>query len=251
MASGGQSGTVRAMTPSLLILTGAGISAESGLGTFRDTDGIWSKFDWQKLASPDGFADDPVAVHAFYNARRAGLLAARPNAAHDALATLEAAWVRSGGGFLLVTQNIDDLHDRAGSERLIHMHGELLRARCGACGDLRDCRADLSIAMVCSACGREGGLRPHVVWFGEMPLGMEEIYDRLSSVTHFAAIGTSGSVWPAAGFAEEAGRAGAVTYELSMEAGESGHNFQHVLYGPATQSVPNWCETVISEAFAA
>jgi NAD-dependent deacetylase len=239
------------MTPSLLILTGAGISAESGLGTFRDTDGIWSKFDWLKLASPEGFAEDPVAVHAFYNARRAGLLEARPNAAHDALATLEAAWVRSGGDFLLVTQNIDDLHDRAGSERLIHMHGELLRARCAACGDLSACRLDLAIDMACAACGRAGGMRPHVVWFGEMPLGMEEIYDRLSSVTHFAAIGTSGSVWPAAGFAEDAGRAGATTYELSMEAGESGHNFRHAIYGPATQSVPVWCEAVISEAFAA
>jgi len=239
------------MTPSLLILTGAGISAESGLGTFRDTDGIWSKFDWQKLASPEGFAEDPVAVHDFYNARRAGLLDARPNAAHAALATLEAAWVRSGGEFLLVTQNIDDLHGRAGSERMIHMHGELLRARCAMCGDLTDCRTDLAIDMACAACGRDGGLRPHVVWFGEMPLGMEEIYERLSSVTHFAAIGTSGSVWPTAGFAEEAGRAGAITYEISMAAGESGHNFQHAEYGPATQTVPAWCEAVIAEAFAA
>lgn len=238
-------------SPRLLILTGAGISAESGLGTFRDTDGIWSKFDWQKLASPEGFAEDPVAVHSFYNARRAGLLEAEPNAAHRALALLEAAWVRSGGEFLLVTQNIDDLHERAGSERLIHMHGELLRSRCGACGDLKPCRRDLSIASSCSACGREGGLRPHVVWFGEIPLGMDEIFGRLSSVTHFAAIGTSGSVWPAAGFAEEAARAGAVTHELSMEAGDSGHHFHHAHYGPATQTVPDWCEALITEAFAA
>lgn len=237
-------------TPRLLILTGAGISAESGLGTFRDTDGIWSKFDWQKLASPEGFAEDPVAVHAFYNARRAGLLDAAPNAAHTALALLEAAWVRSGGEFLLVTQNIDDLHERAGSERLIHMHGELLRSRCGACGDLRALRSDLSIAMSCSACGRDGRLRPHVVWFGEMPLGMDEIFERLSAVTHFAAIGTSGSVWPAAGFAAEAARAGAATWELSMEAGESGHDFQHAVYGPATQTVPDWCDRIIVQAFS-
>ena len=239
------------MTPSLLILTGAGISAESGLGTFRDTDGIWSQFDWQKLATPEGFAEDPVMVHAFYNARRKGLLDAQPNAAHTALATLEAAWVRSGGEFLLVTQNIDDLHERAGSERLIHMHGELLRARCAACGDLTACTADLSIAMSCQACGREGRLRPHVVWFGEMPIGMEEIFERLSRTTHFAAIGTSGAVWPAAGFAEEAARAGAETWELSLEAGESGHNFHHTLYGKATATVPDWCETVIARAFAA
>ena len=237
-------------TPSLLILTGAGISAESGLGTFRDADGIWSKFDWQKLASPEGFVEDPEAVHSFYNARRQGLLDAKPNTAHSALAMLEAAWVRSGGEFTLVTQNIDDLHDRAGSKRLIHMPGELLRARCGACGDLTDCRIDLSIAMSCSACGREGQLRPHVVWFGEVPLGMDEIFDRLSSASHFAAIGTSGSVWPAAGFAEEAARAGAKTWELSMDAGDSGHNFHHTRYGPATETVPVWCETVISEAFS-
>jgi len=238
------------MTPSLLILTGAGVSAESGLGTFRDTDGIWSKFDWQKLASPEGFAENPIAVHEFYNARRAGLLDAGPNAAHSALAMLEAAWVRSGGEFTLVTQNIDDLHERAGSERLIHMHGELLRSRCGACGDLKDCRTDLSIAMACSSCGRDGQLRPHVVWFGEIPIGMDEIFECLGRATHFAAIGTSGSVWPAAGFAEEAARAGAATYELSLEAGDSGHSFQHTLYGPATQTVPDWCEAVIAEAFS-
>ncbi|WP_373696477.1 NAD-dependent deacylase [Hyphobacterium lacteum] len=243
-------GTVRAMKPSLLILTGSGVSAESGLGTFRDTDGIWAKFDWQKLATPEGFAESPSEVHAFYNARRKGLLTAEPNPAHTALALLEAAWVRSGGDFLLVTQNIDDLHERAGSERLIHMHGELLRSRCAGCGDLRACREDLSIMMSCGACGREGSLRPHVVWFGEVPLGLDEIFDRLSSVTHFAAIGTSGAVWPAAGFAEEAGRAGAETWELSLDPGESGHNFSHSQYGQASETVPDWCETILSRAFA-
>lgn len=250
LAQSRQGGTLARMTPSLLILTGAGISAESGLGTFRDKDGIWSKFDWQKLATPEGFAEDPETVHAFYNARRKGLLEARPNAAHAALAVLEAALLRSGGEFLLVTQNIDDLHERAGSERLIHMHGELLRAQCASCGDLQDCRTDLSISKACPACGREGRLRPHVVWFGEMPMGMEEIFERLGRTTHFAAIGTSGSVWPAAGFAEEAARAGATTWEISMEAGDSGHRFDHTLYGPATGTVPDWCETVIAGAFS-
>ncbi|WP_421784882.1 Sir2 family NAD-dependent protein deacetylase [Hyphobacterium sp.] len=238
------------MTPSLLILTGSGVSAESGLGTFRDTDGIWAKFDWQRLATPEGFRDDPSEVHAFYNARRQGLRGAAPNAAHAALATLEAAWVRSGGEFTLVTQNIDDLHERAGSERLIHMHGELLRSRCAACGDLRDCDGDLSITMSCGACGREGQLRPHVVWFGEIPIGMDEIYALLPQATHFAAIGTSGAVWPAAGFAEEAGRAGAKTWELSLDAGESGHAFTHAIYGNATETVPAWCERLLSETFS-
>ncbi|WP_420430580.1 NAD-dependent deacylase [Hyphobacterium sp.] len=238
------------MTPSLLILTGSGISAESGLGTFRDTDGIWAKFDWQRLATPDGFREDPAEVHAFYNARRRGLMEAEPNPAHKALATLEAAWVRSGGNFTLVTQNIDDLHERAGSERLIHMHGELLQSRCGACSDLQACRDDLSITMSCRACGREGQLRPNVVWFGEMPIGVDEIFSILPSVTHFAAVGTSGAVWPAAGFAEEAGRAGATTWELSLEAGESGHVFTHAVYGKATETVPAWCDRILSETFA-
>ncbi|WP_421789393.1 NAD-dependent deacylase [Hyphobacterium sp.] len=237
------------MTPSLFILTGSGISAESGLGTFRDTDGIWAKFDWQELASPEGFAEDPIAVHEFYNLRRKGLLDASHNAAHTALARLEAAWIRLGGKFSLVTQNIDDLHERAGSERLIHMHGELLKSRCNACGDLQDCRSDLAITQSCTACGREGTLRPHVVWFGEIPIGMEEIADRLATVTHFAAIGTSGAVWPAAGFAQEAARNGAETWELALDPGESGHNFAFSRYGKATQTVPFWCEEILKRAF--
>lgn len=237
------------MTPSLFILTGSGISAESGLGTFRDTDGVWAKFDWQKLASPEGFAEDPQAVHEFYNLRRQGLIKAQHNGAHTALAQLEAAWIRLGGTFTLVTQNIDDLHEQAGSERLIHMHGELLKSRCAACGDLQACRKDLSIASVCPACGREGQLRPHVVWFGEIPIGMEEISDRLTGTTHFAAIGTSGAVWPAAGFAENARRNGAETWELALESGESGHNFAYSRHGRATQTVPDWCEEILRRAF--
>ena len=235
------------MTPSLVILTGAGISAESGLGTFRDTDGVWSKFDWRQLATPEGFANDPVAVHGFYNARRQGLVAAEPHAAHSALAELEATWLASGGDFLLVTQNIDDLHERAGSRALIHMHGELFKARCGACETVIACRTDLSIADACTACGRDGQMRPHVVWFGEIPLGMEEIFSALETATHFAAIGTSGTVWPAAGFAEAAKAAGARTWELSLEAGESGHFFDVTDYGPASETVPRWARTMMDE----
>jgi NAD-dependent deacetylase len=238
------------LRPSLVILTGAGVSAESGLGTFRDTDGVWSKFDWQKLATPEGFAEDPAAVHGFYNARRQGLARAEPNAAHAALAELEAAWLARGGDFLLVTQNIDDLHDRAGNRALIHMHGELLKARCNACGTVRDCHDDLSIADSCTACGRDGQMRPHVVWFGEMPLGLEQAYGALENATHFAAIGTSGTVWPAAGFAEAAKAAGARTCELSLEAGESGHFFDDTAYGPASRIVPDWAKAMLDEVSA-
>lgn len=238
------------MTPSLVILTGAGVSAESGLGTFRDTDGIWSKFDWRVLATPEGFANDPAAVHAFYNARRQGLAKAEPNAAHRALAALEAGWRAAGGEFLLVTQNIDDLHERAGSRSLIHMHGELLKARCHACETVWECRQDISITDTCAACGREGQMRPHVVWFGEMPLGIEAIFAALGRATHFAAIGTSGTVWPAAGFAEAAQSAGARTFELSLEAGEIGHLFDVSSYGPASEIVPDWANTLLREVGA-
>ncbi|MCW5724911.1 MAG: NAD-dependent deacylase [Maricaulaceae bacterium] len=228
------------MKPSLVILTGAGVSAESGLGTFRDKGGIWEKFDWRELATPEGFREHPDRVHEFYNARRRNLLGARPNAAHAALAALETRWTAAGGGFLLVTQNIDDLHEQAGSKRVAHMHGELLKRRCAACGDVRPCREDLSIALACETCGREGALRPHVVWFGEVPLELDAIFTALEGCTHFAAIGTSGTVWPAAGFAEAAKTAGAHTVELSLEPGENGHMFDERRYGPATAIVPEW-----------
>jgi NAD-dependent deacetylase len=160
--------------PDLVILTGAGISRESGLATFRDPDGIWARVRVEDVATPEAFARDPARVHGFYNARRAQLRdpAIRPNAAHLALAALEARWP---GGFLLVTQNVDDLHDRAGSRRLLHMHGELAKARCRHCEAVHAWPDDLSTAIACPACGRAGGMRPHVVWFGEMPLHMEQI----------------------------------------------------------------------------
>ncbi len=225
----------------IVILTGAGISAESGLGTFRDAGGIWAKFDPMKLATPEGYAADPDAVLAFYSARRENLIGARPNAAHLALAGLEQAWMMAGRGeFLLVTQNIDDLHEQAGSASLIHMHGELLKSRCTACGHVFTDREPLTRARHCPSCGVTGGLRPHVVWFGEMPLDMDRIYDALARADLFVAVGTSGTVWPAAGFVQEAKAARAWTVELTLEPGEVSAMFDERHYGPATQVLPDW-----------
>jgi len=226
----------------IVILTGAGVSAESGLGTFRDTGGIWEKFDPMTLATPEGFAADPDTVHAFYNARRNDLLAAEPNAAHHALAALETAWRDDDRGeFSLVTQNIDDLHEQAGSDPL-HMHGELFKGRCQACGHVFTHRDALSTGRACEACARAGGLRPHVVWFGEMPLGLERIYDALARCDLFAAVGTSGTVYPAAGFVQEALQAGAHTVELTLEPGEVSPLFAEHHHGPASTRVPGWVD---------
>jgi NAD-dependent deacetylase len=223
--------------PSIVILTGAGISKESGLDTFRDAEGIWATARIEDVATPEAFRRDKARVHAFYNARRRSLLAAeiQPNAAHFALAELERRWL---GEVLLVTQNIDDLHERAGSTNLVHMHGEMLKARCAACGAVAPHRADLSEDLACAACGRTGEMRPHVVWFGEMPFQMERIYAALARCGLFLSIGTSGAVYPAAGFVEEARVNGARTVELNLE-----RSFGHTLfgegrYGPATSLVP-------------
>src|SRR5919112_3908773 len=177
----------------IFALTGAGASAESGLGTFRDKDGLWSRFDPMKLATPEAFAHNPDEVHAFYNMRRQNLLSAEPNAAHRALARFEAGLAERGASLFLCTQNIDDLHERAGSQRVIHMHGELLKARCIHCEAVTSWRDDLSVEDQCSRCGQSGGLRPDVVWFGEMPMHMEAIYEALSEADLFVSIGTSGS----------------------------------------------------------
>ena len=187
---------------SIVVLTGAGISRESGLETFRDPDGIWARVRVEDVATPEAFARDPARVHAFYNERRAGLLdpAVAPNPAHVALARLEAEWP---GEVLLVTQNIDDLHERAGSRGLLHMHGELLKSRCLACAAVAPWREPLSIASVCPSCGAAGRLRVDVVWFGEVPYHLEPIYQALARCGLFVAIGTSGAVYPAAGFVEE------------------------------------------------
>lgn len=225
----------------IVILTGAGVSAESGLGTFRDPGGLWVKFDPMKLATPEAFAEAPERVLEFYNARRANLADAKANAAHFALAELEQAWMMAGrGNFGLVTQNIDDLHEQAGSASLLHMHGELLKTRCTACCHLFTDKGPVEHDAPCPGCGQTHTLRPHVVWFGEMPIGLEHIYKALEQVDLFIAIGTSGTVYPAAGFVQEAKRAGAWTVELSLEPGEVSDAFDEGIYGPATEVVPDW-----------
>ena len=233
----------------IVVLTGAGISKESGLDTFRNADGIWSKVRLEDVATPEAFARDPAKVHAFYNARRQGLLsgAVAPNAAHEALARLEAEWP---GDVLLITQNIDDLHERAGSENPLHMHGELLKACCRACGAVNPWREDMTLESVCSSCAVPGGLRVHVVWFGELPFEMERIYEALTSCDLFVSIGTSGSVYPASGFVQEVRMAGrAHTVELNLEPSEGHSLFEERLYGPATTVVPDFVERVLTAAW--
>ena len=233
------------MAERIVVLTGAGVSRESGLHTFRDADGIWATVRIEDVATPEAFARDPVRVQGFYNARRRGLLDAgvAPNAAHLALAALED---RVAGEVLLVTQNIDDLHERAGSRNLVHMHGELLKARCTQCSAVVPCREDLDARSHCPACAAIGCLRPHVVWFGEMPLEMERIYEALGACELFISIGTSGNVYPAAGFVQEAKRmAGARTVELNLEPSEGHSLFDERIYGPASAVVPDFVRRLI------
>jgi NAD-dependent deacetylase len=232
----------------IFVLTGAGVSAESGLGTFRDKagTGIWARFDPMKLATPEAFARDPVQVHEFYNMRRRNLLNAEPNAAHFALAKLEEGLAARGGSLFLCTQNIDDLHERAGSRQVTHMHGELLKARCIACRTVVSWREDLSVDDSCPACGRSGGLRPDVVWFGEMPMHMDAIYEALSEADLFVALGTSSSVYPAAGFVAEARAAGIPTCEINLEPSDNARLFDEARYGPASEVVPAWVEAVLT-----
>ncbi|GIK99375.1 MAG: NAD-dependent protein deacylase [Alphaproteobacteria bacterium] len=234
------------MAERIVVLTGAGISKESGLATFRDADGIWAQVRLEDVATPEAFRRDPARVQGFYNARRHQLLASgvQPNAAHLALAELER---RLPGEVLVVTQNIDDLHERAGSRNLLHMHGELLKARCTECSAVIPCREDLTRQLHCQACASIGTLRPHVVWFGEMPLEMERILPALAACELFVAIGTSGNVYPAAGLVEEAKHmAGARTVELNLEPSEGRGLFDDGIYGPATEVVPDFVARLVA-----
>jgi NAD-dependent deacetylase len=229
----------------IVVLTGAGISKESGLDTFRDADGIWSKVRIEDVATYEAFVKDPRRVHAFYNERRRGLLNrnVQPNAAHRALARLERDWP---GGVTVVTQNIDDLHERAGTRNLIHMHGELLKVECEHCRAVHDWREDLSRDVRCPDCSRAAGLRPHVVWFGEMPLEMERIYEILGTAGLFISIGTSGNVYPAAGFVAEIRGRGAPSVELNLEPSEGASLFTHAIHGPASRVVPDFVDELLS-----
>ena len=229
------------MNGKIVILTGAGISAESGLGTFRDVDGLWTKYDLNEVATPEGFARNPEMVQAFYNARRANCRGAEPNAAHEALARLQAFW---GGEVVIVTQNVDDLHERGGAARVIHMHGALESALCGACGHRWPAPADMHVGDRCPKCATRA-TRPDVVWFGEIPYFMEEIMAHLGSADLFAAIGTSGEVYPAAGFVLQARAVGARTVELNLEPSSQGAAFDEVRLGPATETVPGWVDGLL------
>ena len=231
------------MNRRIVILTGAGISAESGVPTFRDKDGLWAKHDWRRLATPEAFAADPDAVHAFYNARRRQLSGVGPNPAHHALAHLQRDWA---GEVHIVTQNVDDLHERAGAT-VLHMHGQLTRARCAACGESVEWRRDLGGGDVCPACSAGGAMRPDIVWFGEVPHHLDRIAALLASCDMFAAIGTSGAVWPAAGFVQEAAAAGARTLEFNLADSEISALFDETRRGPAGETVPRWTDELLDQ----
>ena len=231
--------------PNIVILTGAGISAESGLKTFRDNDGLWENHRVEEVATPEAFEQNPSLVYRFYNARRVQLQQddVNPNAAHEALAKLEKAF---GSNLMLVTQNVDDLHERGGSKSVYHMHGKLLSARCAISQQTFDWSDSFDHTTKCPCCNRVT-LRPDIVWFGEMPMYMEEIYDALSKADVFIAIGTSGNVYPAAGFVQIAKESGAHTIEANLEPGVTNALFDESLTGPASHIVPQWVDQLISK----
>ncbi len=232
----------------IVILTGAGLSRESGLATFRDADGLWEKYNIEDVATIDGYLRNPALVLDFYNERRRSNANVKPNAAHLALATLEQYYP---GNVLIVTQNIDPLHGAAGARNVVHMHGEILKALCSKCGERHGWGlADIELASACPSCGAEGRLRPDVVWFGEMPYHMERIAAALSRCDLFLSIGTSGTVYPAAGFVGLARQAGAHTIELNLEPSEGVSLFHQAVHGPATQVVPAVVDKLLREATA-
>jgi NAD-dependent deacetylase len=221
----------------IVVLTGAGISAESGLATFRGPDGLWEGHRVEDVATPEAFVRDPALVHAFYDARRTNLASVEPNAAHEALARLDARWP---GEFLLVTQNVDDLHERAGSKRLAHMHGELTKGWCLACNARFEWTGPMGMSAECPSCGAAGLVRPDIVWFGEMPYEMDRIDEALRRCDLFVSIGTSGAVYPAAGFVQTARHCGAQTLEMNLEPSMGSFLFDESRTGKAGELVPAW-----------
>jgi NAD-dependent deacetylase len=227
----------------IVILTGAGISAESGIDTFRDSGGLWEKHRVEDVATPEAFARDPDLVLRFYDMRREAIQKAEPNAAHRALARLEREWA---GDVLIVTQNVDDLHERGGAHNVLHMHGEHLSALCASCGARTQWRGPLIDRPACPQCG-EAALRPDVVWFGEMPYQMDRIFAALAHADLFVSIGTSGAVYPAAGFVQEARAHGAPTLELNLEPSHGSHLFDEARNGPAGRIVPEWVDELLKD----
>ncbi|QLR06624.1 Sir2 family NAD+-dependent deacetylase [Providencia rettgeri] len=230
----------------VVVLTGAGISAESGIQTFRSADGLWEEHRVEDVATPEGFARDPQLVQRFYNERRRQLQQEniQPNAAHYALARLEQVL---GDRFLLVTQNIDNLHERAGSKRVVHMHGELLKVRCNWSNQVLEWKGDLSVEERCHCCQFPQPLRPHIVWFGEMPFEMDRIYQALGEATLFISIGTSGHVYPAAGFVHEARLQGAHTVQLNLEPSQVESEFEERHYGLASKVVSEYVDDLLAK----
>jgi len=225
----------------VVVLTGAGISAESGLRTFRDSDGLWEGHDPMVVATPEAFADDPALVHRFYDERRRALASVEPNAAHRALAGLEDAL---GEDLTVITQNVDDLHERAGSRRVHHLHGELRSAWCTSCDRRTPWLEDLGSGPACPHCA-QAALRPDVVWFGEVPYGMDMVEDVLGAADLFVSIGTSGAVYPAAGFVRVARMWGARTLELNLDRSAGSSLFDESRHGPATRLVPEWVASLL------
>lgn len=227
---------------SIVILTGAGMSADSGVATFRGPDGLWEGHRVEDVATPEAFARDPVLVRGFYDQRRARLADVEPNAGHIALARLDAHWP---GDLLIVTQNVDDLHERAGAKRLLHMHGELLRAWCLACDARQPWSGPMGIDARCHVCGASGRVRPDIVWFGEMPYDMDRIDEALMNADLFVSIGTSGAVYPAAGFVQTARYRGAHCIEINLEPSLGSTFFHETRLGPAARLVPSWVDEVL------
>lgn len=229
---------------SVVVLTGAGVSAESGLRTFRDNNGLWEEHRVEDVCTPEAFANNPALVQRFYNARRSQLVnEAKPNPAHLALAEFEAAFP---GQFTLVTQNVDNLHEQAGSQNVLHMHGELLKARCVSTGNVHPWQGEITADTACPCCNTSGTLRPHIVWFGEIPLYMDSIEQALVNCDLFLSIGTSGNVYPAAGFVQLAAACGAHTVELNLEPSAGRTLFAEHHYGPASQTVPEFLSRLLA-----
>lgn len=229
----------------IVILTGAGISAESGIDTFRAEDGLWEQYPVEQVATPEGYAKDPELVHHFYNLRRAALKTVAPNPAHEALARLETGLTKNGGSLTLVTQNVDDLHERGGSKGVIHMHGILTSMLCGSCEHRWEHFDDTQADMACPACHVQNVCRPDIVWFGEMPYHMLKIEAALAACDLFVSIGTSGAVYPAAGYVQMARGLDKDTLELNLETSQGSHYFNESQLGPAGTLVPEWVDEVL------